>query len=117
MSIESDTSLESNMKGNYVMDFLTVEVKRNTYVAFYFDGTKDSAVGFARKFDVFYRESVEREGEYIIQLNEEGELVTKGQYILIDGKVMKRYTQDEFIDTFRIIHDSRQRPASFLSDD
>lgn len=99
------------------MDFLTVEVKRNTYVAFYFDGTKDSAVGFARKFDVFYRESVEHKDQYIIQLNEEGELVTKGQYILIDGKVMKRYTQDEFIDVFRVIHDSRQRSASFMSED
>lgn len=99
------------------MDFLTVEVKRSKYTAFYFDGTKESAVEFARKFNVFYRESVETKGQYLIQINGEGDLVRKGEYIIIDGKVLKRYSQDEFIDTFRVLHDSRQRGLSFMSED
>lgn len=97
------------------MNLIQVELKKTKFFAYLFDGTEQSAKEFCRKFGLHYQTDFMDEEKFSITLPNNKRLYA-GNYVVIDGHNFESYTQTEFIETFNILPDYRNR-YSFLSED
>lgn len=98
------------------MDYIHVELKKWKFFAYFFDGTESSAKEFCRKWGCTYVEDF-LDDTLISLVYPDGQKCYAGNYVVIDGGNFSTYTPNEFLKTFNILSDSRQRNYSFMTED
>ena len=98
------------------MNLIQVELKKTKFFAYFFDGTEESAEIFCRKFGLFYQNDFMDKDKFSITLPDNKRVYAEN-YVVIDGRNFSTYTQTEFIETYNILPDYRQRNYSFMSED
>lgn len=98
------------------MELTQVELKKTKFFAYFFDGKEESAKEFCRKFGLFYQNDFIDNNLFSITLPD-NKRVYAGNYVVIDGRNFLRYTHEEFLEKYNIIHDYRQRNYTFMSED
>jgi hypothetical protein len=98
------------------MNYIQVELKKTKFMAYLFDGKEESAKEFCRKWNCNYVEDfIDKTLTSIVF--PDGKKCYAGNYVVIDGNNFTSYTRDEFIKTFNILSDYRQRGYSFMAED
>jgi hypothetical protein len=98
------------------MNYIQVELKKSKFMAYLFDGTEESAKEFCRKWNCNYVEDFMDKSITSIVFPD-GKKCYAGNYVVIDGNKFTTYTKEEFIKTFNVLTDYRQRNYSFMSED
>jgi len=98
------------------MEFIQVELKKTKFMAYFFDGKEVSAREFCRKWGCNYVEDF-MDPSITSIVFPDGTACYANNYIVIDGNHFTKYTPKNFMETFNIIHDYRQRNTSFMSED
>ena len=98
------------------MELIQVELKKTKFFAYFFDGKEESAKEFCRKFGLFYQNDFMDNSLFSITLPN-NKRVYSGNYVVVDGRNFSAYTQDQFLETFNVVPDYRQRNYSFMSED
>jgi hypothetical protein len=98
------------------MNYIQVELKKTKFMAYLFDGKEESSKEFCRKWNCNYVEDfMDKSLTSLVFPN--GKKCYAGNYVVIDGNNFTSYTRDEFIKTFNILSDYRQRGYSFMAED
>ncbi len=98
------------------MELIQVELKKTKFFAYLFDGKESSAKEFCRKFGLHYQTDFMDKEKCSITLPN-NKRVYAGNYVVVDGHNFQNYTQAEFIQTFDVVPNFRQRGYSFMSED
>ena len=98
------------------MDYILVELKKTKFFAYLFDGKEESAKEFCRKWECNYVEDF-MDKHLTSLVFPDGKKCYAGNYVVIDGRNFSAYTKDEFMETYDVIPDYRQRGYSFMSED
>ena len=98
------------------MDYIQVELKKSKFFAYLFDGKEESAKEFCRKWECNYVEDF-MDKHLTSLVIPDGKKCYAGNYVVIDGRNFSAYTKDEFMETYDVIPDYRQRGYSFMSED
>lgn len=98
------------------MELIPVELKKSKFFAYHFDGKEESAKEFCRKFGLHYQKDFMDDGLFSMTLPSSDKIYA-GNFVVIDGKNFLKYTRDEFIETYNVLSDYRQRNYSFMSED
>ena len=98
------------------MDLIQVELKKTKFFAYFFDGREESAKEFCRKWSLAYVTDFLDKHQVAIQLPN-GKRAYGGNYVVVDGTNFSTYTKEQFLATFDVVTDYRQRNYSFLSED
>lgn len=98
------------------METIRVELKKSKFTAYLFDGKEESAKELCLKFTLAYQPDFMDENFFSVTLPD-GRRVYAGNYVVFDGRNFLTYTRDEFMETYNVIHDYRQRGYSFMSED
>lgn len=98
------------------MDYILVELKKTKFFAYLFDGKEESAKEFCRKWECNYVEDF-MDKSLTSLVFPDGKKCYAGNYVVLDGRNFSAYTKDQFINTFNVIPDYRQRGYSFMSED
>lgn len=98
------------------MDYIQVELKKTKFFAYFFDGQEESAKEFCRKWECNYvPDFMDKHLTSIVF--PDGKKCYAGNYVVIDGRNFSAYTKQDFLNTFNVLHDHRQRGYSFMSED
>jgi hypothetical protein len=98
------------------MNYIQVELKKTKFMAYLFDGKEESAKEFCRKWNCNYvADFIDKELTSLVF--PDGKKCYAGNYVVIDGDQFTSYTPPEFIKTFNVVTDFRQRGYSFMSED
>lgn len=98
------------------MELIPVELKKSKFFAYHFDGKEESAKEFCRKFTLSYQTDFIDDGLFSITLPD-NRRVYAGNFVVVDGRNFLTYTRDQFMETYNILPDYRQRSYSFMSED
>ena len=98
------------------MDYIQVELKKSKFFAYFFDGKEESAKEFCRKWECNYVEDF-MDKHLTSLVFPDGKKCYAGNYVVIDGRNFSAYTKQDFLNTFNVLHDHRQRGYSFMSED
>ena len=98
------------------MDYIQVELKKSKFFAYLFDGKEESAKEFCRKWECNYVEDF-MDKHLTSLVFPDGKKCYAGNYVVIDGRNFSAYTKDEFMETYDVIPDYRQRGYSFMSEE
>ena len=98
------------------MELIQVELKKTKFFAYFFDGKEESAKEFCRKFGLFYQNDFMDNSLFSITLPN-NKRVYSGNYVVVDGRNFSAYTKHDFLNTFNVLPDVRQRNYTFMSED
>ena len=98
------------------MNHIQVELKKYKFMAYFFDGTEQSAKEFCRKWNCNYVEDFMDKSITSIVFPDGGKCYA-GNYVVIDGNTFTTYRKDQFIQTFDIVQSYCQRGYSFMTED
>lgn len=98
------------------MELIQIELKKTRFMAYYFDGKEVSAREFCRKWGCKYVTDFMNPSMVSIILPD-NKPVYANNYIVIDGNSFQKYTPQNFMETFNVMNDFRQRNTLFMSED
>lgn len=98
------------------METIRVELKKSKFTAYLFDGKEDSAKEFCRKFNLYYQKDFMDDELFSITLPDNSRIYA-GNFVVVDGRNFLTCTRDEFLNTYNIITDYRDRTYSFMTED
>ena len=98
------------------MDYIHVELKKTKFFAYLFDGKEESAKEFCRKWECNYvQDFMDKELTSIIF--PDGKKCYAENYVVFDGRNFSAYNKEQFLNTFDVLPNHRQRNYSFMSED
>lgn len=98
------------------MELIPVELKKSKFFAYHFDGKEESAKEFCRKFNLYYQKDFMDDDIFSITLPDNSRIYA-GNFVVVDGRNFLTYTRDEFLNTYNVITDYRDRTYSFMTED
>ena len=98
------------------MELIPVELKKSKFFAYFFDGKEESAKEFCRKFGLHYQKDFMDDELFSITLPSSGRIYA-GNFVVVDGRNFLTYTREQFIETYNVLPEHRQRNYSFMSED
>lgn len=96
------------------MNVIMVEPITKQLAAYHFDGRRESAIQAIDKWDCVM--SSLNDQSYKITFKDATE-VMPGDYIVIEDNKKLIYKQDDFVRTYKIVYDNRNRLGNFYSID
>jgi hypothetical protein len=99
------------------MDIMKVELKRSSYTAYHFDGTKESAEEICKRLSLKYENDFMDEHLFAITLPS-GKRCYKDNYIVVvDDLTFESYAHSEFHEKFTVVDSLKYRSSYFMSSD
>jgi hypothetical protein len=99
------------------MEVLSVELKKNKYTAYFFDGTKESAKELSTKLSLHYVDDFLESDKFAIVLPNNKRCYANNYIVTDDFFSYESYNQSQFIERFTIVNRRSTDLMTFMSED